>query len=110
MANFTLYQAVLGEIDPYSPSSLTIKKALADEGLNAIDEYVSAQHKIKIVKVAINVLKKLIVLSSDSMGKSSQGYKEKELKNRIKVLCNEAGLDSSDYVDVPSISDGSHLW
>jgi len=44
------------------------------------------------------------------MGKSSQGYKEKELKNRIKALCNEAGLDSSDYVDVPSISDGSHLW
>lgn len=110
MADFTLYQAVLGEIDPYSPSSLTIKKALKDEGLNATDEYVTADHKIKIVKVAINVLKKLIVLSSDSMGKSSQGYKEKELKNRIKVLCNEAGLDSSDYVDVPSISDGSHLW
>lgn len=110
MANFTLYQAVLGEVDPYSPSSLTIKKALADEGLNATDEYVTAQHKIKIVKVAINVLKKLIVLSSDSMGKSSQSFKVDELKGRIKALCSEAGLDSDNYIDVPSVTDGSHMW
>ena len=110
MANFTLYQAVLGEIDPYSPSSLTIKKALIDEGVTPTDEYAPVQHKIVVVKAAINVLKKLIVLSSDSMGKSSQGYKPDELKKRIKSLCDEAGLDSSQYIEVPTIEGGSHLW
>lgn len=110
MANFTLYQAVLGEVDPYSPSSLTIKKALMDEGVDPSSGYVPTNHKIMVIKAAINVLKKLIVLSSDSMGKSSQGYKEKELKNRIKSLCKEAGLDASDYTDVPTIEGGSQYW
>jgi len=108
--NFTLYQAVLGELEPYSPSSLTIKKALIDGGLDGSNEYVPAEHKVNVIKVAINILKKLIVLSSDSMGKSSQGFKEQELKNRIKALCGEAGLDASDYIEIPTIEDGSHLW
>lgn len=110
MTNFTLYQAVLGELDPYSPSSLTIKKALMDEGVDPSSGYVPANHKVVVIRAAINVLKKLIVLSSDSMGKSSQGYNEKELKNRIKSLCNESGLDASDYIDVPTIEGGSQYW
>lgn len=109
MANFTLYQAVLGELEPYSPSSLTIKKSMIDEGLNSTDEY-APEHKVPVIKVAIKILSKMVVLGSDSMGKSSQSFKVDELKGRIKALCGEAGLDSDDYIDVPSVTDGSHLW
>lgn len=110
MSNLTLYQAVLGELDPYSPSSLTIKKAMIDQRLNPTDQYDSAQ-KVPVIKAAVNVLKKMIVLSSDGMGKSSQGFnKPEELRKRITSMCKEAGLDVSDYIEIPSIEDGSHLW
>lgn len=52
----------------------------------------------------------MIVLTSDSLGKSSQGYNVEKLEERIKDLCNENGLDVSDYVSVPTITDGSNLW
>lgn len=52
----------------------------------------------------------MIVLTNDTLGKSSQGYSVEKLERRIKDLCNENGLDVSDFVEVSSITDGSNLW
>lgn len=52
----------------------------------------------------------MIVLTSDSLGKSSQGYSVEGLEQRIKDLCIENGLDLSDFVEVSSITDGSNQW
>lgn len=112
METLTKYNALIGELEPYAPSPLTILKALKDEEITDWDtEYNPQEDKRKIAVAAIKVLKRLAVLSSDSLGKSSQGYNVDELRKRIKALCNENGLDVSDFVDdVPTITDGSMLW
>ena len=111
MGNLTKYEALIGELEPYTPSHITIKKALSDANVADMDsEYNAQTDKVTITKAAICVLKKLTVLSSDSLGKSSQGYNVEMLRNRIKELCNEAGLDASYFVEIPSITDGSNMW
>lgn len=111
MGTLTKYDALLGELEPYTPSRLSLNKALADAGVvDSTEEYNPTIDKRSIAIAAISVLKRMIVLASDSLGKSSQGYNVEKLENRIKHLCNENGLDASKYVEVPSITDGSNLW
>lgn len=111
MGVLTKYEALLGELEPYTPSALTLKKALADAKVSDLDsEYNSETDQKSIAIAAIKVLKKLIVLTSDSLGKSSQGYSVEKLEKRIKDLCAENDLDASDFVDIPSITDGSNMW
>jgi hypothetical protein len=111
MGTLTKYDALLGELEPYSPSSLTLKKALSDVGVNDLEgEYTPEADKKNIALAAIRVLKKMIVLTSDSLGKSSQGYSVSGLEKRIKELCDDNGLDYSEFVQVPTITDGSNLW
>lgn len=111
MGTLTKYDALLGEIEPYSPSGLTVKKALADAGITNMDqEYAPESDKKLIALAAIKVLQKLIVLSNDSMGKSSQSYNVDKLEQRIQNICNDNGLDASDFVQVSSVSDGSNMW
>lgn len=111
MDKLTKYDALIGELEPYTVSPITLKKALADAKVSDLDsEYNAESDKKPIAIAAIKVLKKLIVLTSDSMGKSSQGYSVDGLRKRIKALCSENGLEESDFVDVPSITDGSNLW
>lgn len=111
MGKLTKYEALLGELEPYTPSTPTIKKAMADAGIeDPAEEYATEKDKRSIALAAINVLKKLIVLTSDSLGKSSQGYSVEKLEKRIKDLCAENDLDASEFVEISSITDGSNLW
>lgn len=109
--SLTKFNALLGEIEPYTPSGAALRKALADVGVEDPDAaYVASEDKRTIAKAAVAVLKKLIVLSSDGLGKSSQGYNVENLEKRIKALCAENGLDVADSLEVPTIIDGSRLW
>ncbi len=111
MITLTKQEALLGELEPYSPSSLTIKKALFDVGISDPDSsYVSDTDKRSIALAAIAVLKKMIVLSGDTMGKSTQNYNVDALKERIMAISNENGIDASQYIKVSSITDGSNMW
>jgi hypothetical protein len=111
MDTLTKYDALLGELEPYTPSSLTIRKALADAGITDLaGEYAPETDKRSIALAAIKVLKKMIVLTSDSLGKSSQGYSAENLEKRIQELCAENGLEASEFVRVSSVSDGSNMW
>lgn len=107
---YTKLDALIGELDPYTPSPAALKKSLIDAGITGFDEEYTKADKKAVAKAAIIVLRRLIVLSSDSMGKSSQGYKTEELEKRIKDLANENGLDVEDFVEVPSVEDGSNRW
>ena len=73
-------------------------------------EYNANTDQRTIAIAAIKVLKRMIVLTNDTLGKSSQVYSVEKLEKRIKDLCNENGLDVSDFVEVSSITDGSNLW
>jgi hypothetical protein len=111
MAELTKYDALLCEIEPYTVSPLTIKKALADAGVTEAEgDYDTENDRRGVAKAAILILAKLLVLSSDSLGKSSQGYNTSELNSRIKRLCGECGLSVDDYVEVSTVTDGSNRW
>lgn len=108
MGTLTKYNALVGELEPYTPSRLALQKALADVKISDWDsEYNADTDQRTIAIAAIKVLKRMIVLTNDTLGKSSQGY---SVEKRIKDLCNENGLDVSDFVEVSSITDGSNLW
>lgn len=106
----SLLDALLGEIEPYTPSGSTLRKALLDAGFSEPDANYTAADKKKIAKAAVAVLKKLIVLTSDTLGKSGQGYNVEKLEKRIKALCAENGMELDDSLGVSSVEDGSNLW
>ena len=111
MGNLTKYEALIAELEPYTPAQATIKKALFDVDVEDVDSaYIPKTDKVTIAKAAVIILKQLVVLSSDSLGKSSQGYNVDMLRKRIKDLCSENGLEASDFVEVPSVTDGSNMW
>ena len=114
MASFTKYDALLGEIDPYTSSPAALRKSLMDAGVEAADmdaEYDATADKKTVAKAAISVLERLIVLTSDSLGKSSQGYSVDDLKKRIKALAKENDLElDDDFLELPTVEDGSNRW
>ncbi len=107
----TKLDALIAELEPYTVSGSALRKALVDAGVETETEaYDPAADKRTIAIAAIRCLRKLTVLSSDSLGKSSQGYNTDELRKRIKALCRENGLEVSDFDEVSEISDGSKIW
>ena len=110
MATITKYDALIGELEPDTSSPASLTKSLLDAGVQDPEEEYTAEDKSTVAKAAISVLKRLIVLSSDSLGKSSQGYNVDKLEKRIKLLAKENDLEVSDFVEVPTVEDGSNLW
>ena len=110
MAELTKLDALIGELDPYTPSPAALKKSLIDAGVEGMDEEYTAADKKAVAVAAIKVLKRLIVLSSDSLGKSSQGYQVDKLEKRIKDLAAENDQDAEDFLELPTVESGSHLW
>lgn len=110
MATITKYDALIGELEPYTSSPASLTKSLLDAGVQDPEEEYTAEDKRTVAMAAISVLKRLIVLSSDSLGKSSQGYNVDKLEKRIKLLAKENDLEVSDFVEVPTVEDGSNLW
>lgn len=110
MATISKYDALIGELEPYTSSPASLNKSLLDAGVQDPEEEYTAEDKRTVAKAAIYVLKRLIVLSSDSLGKSSQGYNVDKLEKRIKLLAQENDLEVSDFVEVPTVEDGSNLW
>lgn len=110
METITKYDALIGELEPYTSSQASLTKSLLDAGVQDPEEEYTAEDKRTVAKAAISVLKRLIVLSSDSLGKSSQGYNVDKLEKRIKLLAKENDLEVSDFVEVPTVEDGSNLW
>lgn len=110
MATITKFDALIGELEPYTSSPASMTKSLLDAGVQDPEEEYTAEDKRTVAKAAIAILKKLIVLSSDSLGKSSQGYNVDKLEKRIKLLAKENDLEVSGFVGVPTVEDGSILW
>lgn len=107
----TKIQALTAEIEPYVPSKLSMMKALSDVGVSDTETpYNPTTDKRIVAQAAVKVLSQMVVLSSDSLGKSSQGYNVEMLRQRIKDLCSQNGLDASEFVEIPSVTDGSNMW
>lgn len=106
----TKHDALLAELEPYTPSPSAINKALLDAGVNDSSEEYSATDKRAIAVAAVMVLRKLTVLASDSLGKSSQSYSVEKLEERIRAICKENGMEAENFVNPSSVTDCSDMW
>ncbi len=108
----TILEALMAELEPYTAAQVVCKKALIDAGLDDFtnDTPYTPDCKKYVAKAAVNVLKKFLPLSSDSVGKSSQSFNIEGLKRRIKDLCAEAGLEADEILEIPTITDASNRW
>ena len=68
-----------------------IAVACLDAELKTEDEYATG-NKVSVAKASIDVLKQLIVLSSESNGGYSLGYDTDELRRRIHDIAKDNGL------------------
>lgn len=96
-------EVILARLYPYDVDDNLVAVACMDTGLSADEEY-SSSNKVPVAKAAIDVLKQLIVLSSESNGGCSLGYNE-ELRRRIHALAKDNGLTdiASEFDPTPQI-------
>lgn len=95
----TNFDAISARLYPYNVDDNLIAIACLDAELGIDDEY-NAANKSHVARAAIDVLKQLIVLSSESNGGYALGYNAEELRNRIYDLAKGNGLtDIADEFD-----------
>lgn len=99
----TILEALMSECMPYTISANVYTKALVDVGLDGDDEY-TASMSGKIFESAAKSLSNFLVLTSESEGGFSQGFDADKLKERIKSLSKQAGIDPSTYTLNPTIN------
>jgi hypothetical protein len=104
----TNFEAVKGDISPFTADKIVIEKALIDAGLNLVDDYLPTK-KEAIAKVSIAILMGFLALASESEGSFSQSFDKEGLKMKIDSLANLSGISVSG-VSSNIIRDKSNLW
>jgi len=87
----TNFEAISARLYPYNVDDNLIAVACLDAELKTEDEYANG-NKVSVAKASIDVLKQLIVLSSESNGGYSLGYDTDELRRRIHDIAKDNGL------------------
>ena len=87
----TNFEAISARLYPYNVYDNLIAVACLDAELKTEDEYATG-NKVSVAKASIDVLKQLIVLSSESNGGYSLGYDTDELRRRIHDIAKDNGL------------------
>ena len=87
----TNFEAISARLYPYNVDDNLIAVACLDAELKTEDEYANG-NKVSVAKASIDVLKQLIVLSSESNGVYSLGYDTDELRRRIHDIAKDNGL------------------
>ena len=105
----TNLEALLAEVDPFSPNRNTAIRALDKVGLTYTDA-TTDEDETDIATAAVDILSKMLVLTSESEGGLSQGYSADAIRARIRQLCDQYDLDASSYISQPSVRDGSTRW
>ena len=100
----TNFEAISARLYPYNVDDNLIAIACLDATLGIDDEYTAANKAI-VARAAIDVLKQLIVLSSESNGGYSLGYSTDELRSRIHYIAQDNDLTdiADEFNDTPTI-------
>ena len=88
----TNFEAISARLYPYNVDDNLIAVACLDAELKTEDEYATG-NKVSVAKASIDVLKQLIVLSSESNGGYSLGYDTDKLRRRIHDIAKDNGLN-----------------
>lgn len=107
----TILQAISANLYPYDVDRALLTKACIDCELSEESVYTAAVQK-SVVLATIEVLQKLIVLSSESDGGFSLSYDTDKLKERIHVIAKKNGLHdiAEEYNPKSVIIDRTDLW
>lgn len=107
----TNFEAISASLYPYDVDDELIQKACIDERVDNEITYELSQ-KIGVAKVVISILRRLIVLSSESNGGYGLSYDTDKLKERIYDVAVDSGLtDIAEEFNVKSIiKDISDRW
>lgn len=87
----TNYEAISARLYPYNVDDGLIYVSCIDAGISPTNEYCSAARK-SVAKASIDVLRQLVVLTSESNGGYSLGYDVNELRRRIHAIAKDNGF------------------
>jgi hypothetical protein len=108
MTNLDAIRALCTKIcTGFYPDKNVLEFTLIDNGIEATEPY--KPKNVKLVRLAIGIVKGMAENSHSESGISDSWDREAIEKN-IAFLCKEYGMDSSEFVDEPSITDGSNQW
>lgn len=101
----TNFEAISAEIYPYNVDDNLISKACLDNNINEEKDYDKSQ-KSSIAMSAVDILKKLIVLSSESNGGFGLSYDTDKIKERIYNIAVENDLSdiAEEFAIKPTIT------
>ena len=102
----TYLVAIKQDLQPFPVSFDMITRKCEKYGLTAIDQ---ATDEAKILQVEIELLSQLIPLQSVSEGGVNKTFNKDAAVLLLKRLCNEAGVDASNYVASGSVTFRSDL-
>ncbi len=105
----TILEALYAEVDPFSPSRNLAIRALEKVELTYTDTADSDDDTL-IATAAVDVLSRMLVVTSESEGGFSQSYDKAAIRSRIQQLCSQYGIDASAYVTGPAIYNSSTRW
>lgn len=103
-----ILEALIAECEPFTVDTKLLMKSLVDIELIPTDIY-AANDNVKVSECAAKVLSQFLVLNSESEGGFSQSFNQTHLKDRIEILCSQAGVDASKYIQKPTINTGE-VW
>lgn len=108
----TNLEALKAEIEPFTTGANTYLRALEKVGLTSSGTATATDtsNETLLATAAVDVLSKLLVLSSESEGGFSQGYSTDAIKRRIKQLIDQYDLDASLLSMSPGVNNATSRW
>lgn len=94
----TNLQAIQEDLRPYPVRRSLIERKCAKYGLDAGSDLLSSNEKT-ITRIVIEVLGQMISLNNVSESGVAISFDKGSVETRIRSLCSEIGLDSSNYVN-----------
>lgn len=94
-------------VSGFYPDRNVLMFTLENAGINPDGKLIPGN--VDIAKLAIKIIQGMAETSHTEGGLSS-GWDQERIEKNIIALCNEYGLDSSEFVQLSSITDGSNYW
>ena len=108
MTNLDAIRALCTKIcSGFYPDQNVLEFTLLDNGIDPSKNFIPKD--VELVKAAISVVKGMTVNSHPESG-ISDGWDADRINKSISAICREYNIDSSDFVEESSVSDGSNQW
>jgi len=94
--------AIQEDLRPYPVRRSLIERKCEKFGLDANGSY-STLNEMLVTRIVVDILSQMLTLNNVAEGGVSLSFEKKAVETRIKRLCGEVGLDSSEFVQQPIV-------